>query len=126
MVEDHADTRKGLEFLLKALGWEVQFAPSFEAALVAGNRAQFDLLLSDVNLPDGNGWELLRRLEARDQRPPLAIAMSGYGTDQDIACSKSAGFDVHLIKPVRPEQLECTLKSAKEQILRLRRIALTG
>jgi CheY-like chemotaxis protein len=73
----------------------------------AGSR--FDLLLSDLRLPDGNGWDLLRRLEEAGWRPEHAIAISGWGSETDLAKSKSAGFQAHLIKPLAPEALKMVL-----------------
>ena len=66
---------------------------------------EFDLLLSDIGLPDGTGWDLLRELRA-GARPIRAIAISGLGAPEDLERSESAGFSEHLVKPVAPEKLE--------------------
>ena len=65
VVEDHADTRRGMELFLQALGHWTQVAGGVQAALdlVATSDTPFDLLLSDLRLPDGNGWDLLGGLE---------------------------------------------------------------
>ena len=60
--------------------------------LAANSGTRFDLLLSDLRLPDGNGWDLLRRLEEAGCRPQRAIAISGWSSEIDVAKSKSAGF----------------------------------
>jgi two-component system, NtrC family, response regulator PilR len=60
--------------------------------LAATSGTRFDLLLSDLRLPDGNGWDLLRRLEEAGCRPQRAIAISGWSSEIDVAKSKSAGF----------------------------------
>ena len=64
----------------------------------------FDALLSDIALPDGNGLDLLRQLQAR--RPIKAVAMSGFGMEEDVRRSKEAGFIAHLTKPVDVSRLE--------------------
>ena len=120
VVEDHADTRRMLEVFLRTLGCEVRFTATFEGALAAGTQEHFDILLSDINLPDGNGWELIQRLEARERKPPHAIAVSGYGADSDLEKSRSAGFDAHLIKPVGPEELLALLQAAESKLPRRR------
>jgi DNA-binding response OmpR family regulator len=81
----------------------------------AGRR--FDLLLSDLRLPDGNGWDLLRRLKEAGWRPKHAIAISGWGSETDLAESKSAGFQAHLIKPLAPEVLKTALEGVATAIL---------
>jgi CheY-like chemotaxis protein len=64
----------------------------------------FDLLVSDLGLPDGSGLDLMRELRSRGQALP-AIAVSGYGQEEDLAHSRAAGFSAHLIKPVDPNRL---------------------
>ena len=66
-------------------------------------------ILSDISLPDGDGWDLLARLDARGRRPAHAFAMSGLGGAADQARSREAGFELHLIKPFAPEELENAL-----------------
>jgi CheY-like chemotaxis protein len=121
VVEDHDDTRRGMELFLQALGHRTQVAVSVQAALdlVAASDTRFDLLLSDLRLPDGNGWDLLRRLEEAGCRPQRAIAISGWSSETDVAKSKSAGFQGHLLKPVNPNTLEAVLAEAAEEMKRL-------
>jgi CheY-like chemotaxis protein len=121
VVEDHDDTRRGMELFLQALGHWTQVAASVQAALdlAATSDTRFDLLLSDLRLPDGNGWDLLRRLEEAGCRPQRAIAISGWSSQTDVAKSKNAGFHRHLVKPVSPDTLNAVLTKAAEDIKRL-------
>jgi DNA-binding response OmpR family regulator len=112
VVEDHADMRSGLAALFKLFGCRARFAPDVEAARAAILEERFDVLLSDINLPDGSGWALLRELQALDRRPGMAITMSGFGSDRDISASREAGFDLHLVKPFAPEELTSALRRA--------------
>ena len=104
IVEDHADTARGLAMYLRASGHQVHVALDVRSARQLATEIDYDILLSDIGLPDGNGWELLEELRAR--RPITAIAMSGYNTDADRARSKAAGFVEHLPKPLTPEELD--------------------
>ena len=104
IIEDHADTARGLAMYLRASGHEVHVALDVRSARQLATEIDYDILLSDIGLPDGNGWELLEELRAR--RPITAIAMSGYNTDADRARSKAAGFVEHLPKPLTPEELD--------------------
>jgi len=116
LVEDHDDTRRGMELFLRAHGHRTQVAAGVQEALdlAATFDTRFDLLLSDLQLPDGNGWDLLRRLEEGGWRPQQAVAVSGWGSDMDVAKSKSAGFRTHLVKPITPQVLEAVLAQVAE------------
>ena len=114
IVENHDDTRFLLGLLLEQLGHTVFSAASVQEALDAIPAADCDVLISDVGLPDGNGWELLQRLG--EERPPYAIAMSGFGMSSDRAHSLTAGYRHHLLKPVEPNQLEHLLDEAAAEI----------
>ncbi|MEY2482467.1 MAG: hypothetical protein QOK24_995 [Verrucomicrobiota bacterium] len=104
LVDDHPDTCSALERLLTLRGHSVATAGSVGAALESAGQNSFDLLISDVGLPDGNGMELFRRLRAT--QPMRGIAISGFGMDADIGKSLEAGFAEHLVKPVKLEKLE--------------------
>jgi signal transduction histidine kinase/ActR/RegA family two-component response regulator len=107
LVDDHPDTCAALERLLQLRGHGVTAAHTMRAALeVAGGRS-FDLLISDVGLPDGNGMDLIRYL--RIKQPIRGIAISGFGMDSDIRKSLEAGFSEHLVKPVKLEKLEAAI-----------------
>lgn len=103
LVEDHLDTARVLGRILKNAGFDVSHAATVaEARALAGGR-RFDLLISDVGLPDGSGLELMKAL--RDGQGLRGIALSGFGTEQDVAASTEAGFAAHLTKPVDWERL---------------------
>ncbi|MEY2499050.1 MAG: hypothetical protein QOD12_2606 [Verrucomicrobiota bacterium] len=110
LVDDHADTCAALERLLTLRGHKVVTAHSMRAALETAAGNSFDLLISDVGLPDGNGMDLLRNL--RGIRPTRGIAISGFGMDTDISKSLEAGFAEHLVKPVKLEKLEAAMRHA--------------
>ncbi|MEO8836364.1 MAG: response regulator [Caldimonas sp.] len=110
VVENHDDTRFLLGLLLEQLGHTVLAAATMSEALEAIPGAACDVLISDIGLPDGNGWELMGRLG--ESRPPYAIAMSGFGMASDRQKSLAAGFRHHLLKPVEPNQLEQLLDEA--------------
>src|ERR1700752_2713636 len=77
LVEDHDDTRRGMELFLRAHGHRTEVAAGVQEALglAATSDTRFDLLFSDLRLPDGNGWDLLRRLEDGGRRPRQAAAI---------------------------------------------------
>jgi signal transduction histidine kinase/CheY-like chemotaxis protein len=107
LVDDHPDTCAALERLLKLRGHSVAAAHSMRGALEIAAAESFDLLISDIGLPDGNGVDLVRYLRA--QRPIRGIAISGFGMDADISKSLEAGFSEHLVKPVKLEKLEAAI-----------------
>ena len=111
VVEDHADTAEGLKKFLKAVGYEVFVATDIASALTLAKAVQFDLLLSDLILPDGNGWDLMKTLHARHPRIP-AIAFSGHNSVEDLQRSAQAGFSEHLPKPLDPERLCAAIERA--------------
>jgi two-component system CheB/CheR fusion protein len=118
LVEDDAASRQALNGLAQTLGHQTHVAQNMWQALdlvISGNQA-FDLLLSDISLPDGDGWELLRRLSEAGLRPWRAIAISGRCSMQDLARSQEAGFDHHFRKPVETVVLEAILREAAQEI----------
>ena len=110
IVEDHAETARSLAMYLRASGHQVHVALDVRSARQLATEIEYDVLLSDIGLPDGNGWDLLEELSAR--RPIKAIAMSGYNTDSDRARSKAAGFAEHLPKPLTPDDLDAAFARA--------------
>ncbi len=98
LVEDHADTARTLSRLLRRAGYDVISAPNVAEAATAACRESFDLLISDLGLPDGDGHEVIRRVRACRMVP--AISMSGYGMEEDMRRSREAGFAMHLVKPI--------------------------
>jgi PAS domain S-box-containing protein len=103
LVEDHADTVRTLCRLLTRAGYVVISAPDVAAAAAAASRECFDLLISDLGLPDGDGQDVIRRVRACRMVP--AISMSGYGMEEDVRRSRAAGFAMHLVKPIALAQL---------------------
>ena len=99
LVEDHVDTARSMRRLLMAQGHEVQIAVDVATAMKLTGEESFDLMLSDLGLPDGSGLDLMRALRARGNTMP-GIALSGYGQESDLQASSDAGFVAHLIKPV--------------------------
>jgi CheY-like chemotaxis protein len=100
-VEDHADTAATLQRLLTHAGYNVQTAVDVSSALQRIEAADFDLLVSDIGLPDGSGLELMPKfIQASAGRPVGGIALSGFGMAEDVERSHTAGFQEHLIKPV--------------------------
>jgi len=113
VVENHEDTRFLLCLLLEQLGHTVFSATTLASALESLPASKCDVLISDIGLPDGNGWDLMARLG--DDRPPYAIAMSGFGMSSDRQRSLNVGYRHHLLKPVEPYQLERLLDEAVDE-----------
>jgi two-component system CheB/CheR fusion protein len=107
-VEDNADTAMTTAMLLSMYGLDVTTCGTMAEALQRIGQQQFDILVSDIGLPDGNGFELIERVRAAGHGLP-AIAMSGYGMEADVNKSKAAGFNVHLVKPVDISRLESSI-----------------
>jgi CheY-like chemotaxis protein len=103
LVEDHHDTAAVLSRALKRKGFRVGTVNTVADAIRMFEAERFDLLISDIGLPDGSGIELLIRLNAVRRIP--AIALSGYGMERDLEKSRVAGFIEHLIKPVNLDAL---------------------
>lgn len=101
VVEDHHDTAATLCRLLVRRGYVVESAESCAAALEKARVFPFDVLVTDIGLPDGNGVELFQRLKEQTGVEDMAgIALSGFGMDDDVARSHATGFFEHLTKPV--------------------------
>lgn len=104
LVEDHADTAHIMQRLLSADGHTVEWAGNISAGRKLAADDKFDLLLSDVGLPDGTGMDLMRALR-KDGLTLPGIVTSGYGQDDDVVRSQEAGFAAHLIKPLSLQAL---------------------
>ncbi len=107
LVDDHQDTCIALERLLVRRGHLVAATHNVRSAMEAAVRNRFDLLISDIALPDGTGTELMTWLRAISGIPGIAI--SGFGMNGDIEKSLEAGFAEHLVKPVKMERLEAAI-----------------
>jgi signal transduction histidine kinase len=110
LVDDHPDTSVALEKLLTRRGHIVAAARDMRSAMEAAESRQFDLLISDVGLPDGSGLELMTHLRATSGI--RGIAISGFGMNGDVEKSLQAGFTEHLVKPVNLEKLEAAIEHA--------------
>jgi CheY-like chemotaxis protein/anti-sigma regulatory factor (Ser/Thr protein kinase) len=109
LVEDHEDTKRSLTRMLRRRGYEVVPASDVRSALEIATNTEFDVLVSDIGLPDGSGHDLLRALRA--QREIFGIALSGYGMEEDIRRSGEAGFAHHLVKPVDINKLDSIIQA---------------
>jgi PAS domain S-box-containing protein len=107
IVEDHEATLSVLTRLLVRAGHSVMSASSVATALESARGATFDLVLSDIGLPDGSGLTLMQEL--RDKYGLRGIALTGYGQEEDQRRSREAGFIAHLTKPIEIEQLHQAL-----------------
>jgi signal transduction histidine kinase len=110
LVEDHLPTATALTRLLVRRGYDVVTASSVTEARAAVGASKFDLLISDLGLPDGDGCDLMQELKGTNGL--VGIALTGYGMDADVSRCQAAGFAAHLIKPVRMPELERVLHSA--------------
>jgi signal transduction histidine kinase/ActR/RegA family two-component response regulator len=108
LVEDHDDTREILARLLSRRGYHVERARDRKEACALASEKTFDLLVSDVALPDGTGCELLEELNGRHGL--RGIAMSGFGSDVDLAQTRQAGFLEHLVKPIDATALDAAIQ----------------
>jgi signal transduction histidine kinase/ActR/RegA family two-component response regulator len=113
LVDDHVDTCAALERLLARRGHRIVAVHDVRSALEAVQQDAFDLVISDVGLPDGTGMELMSRL--REVRSLRGIAISGFGMNGDLEKSLEAGFSAHLTKPVSFEKLENAIEEAMEE-----------
>jgi len=110
LVEDHEDTNRSLTRMLRQRGYEVHPANDMRSALDIATSKQFDVLVSDIGLPDGSGIDLLKALRAKGE--VFGIALSGYGMEEDIRRSHDVGFSHHLIKPVDLNKLDSIIQAA--------------
>lgn len=98
IVEDHGDTRRVLSTLLDRWGFDVSTAESLKSGLAFLTAKEFDVIVSDIALPDGSGYALVSEAKRR-QGELKAIAISGYNSSADVEIGKKSGFDYHLTKP---------------------------
>ncbi len=108
LVEDHPDTARMLSRLLTGSGYHVKTAHSVSTALELAAAEPFDILVSDIGLPDATGFELMEQI--RDRYGIKGIALSGYGMDDDMRKSRAAGFVDHVVKPVSIGELDAVIR----------------
>jgi CheY-like chemotaxis protein len=107
VVEDHSETLQALSRLLSHFGHEISVADRAQSALNAIESKEFDVVLCDIALPDGNGYDVIA--EAKRKRSVKAVAISGFAATEDIERGRRAGFDFYLGKPVDFHELRSVL-----------------
>jgi hypothetical protein len=107
VVEDHTDTLQALSRLLSHFGHEISLADTAQGALNTIESKEFDVVLCDIALPDGNGYDVVA--QAKRKRPVKAVALTGFSATNDIKRAQQAGFDFHLTKPVDFHELRAVL-----------------
>ncbi|HZW32014.1 MAG TPA: CheR family methyltransferase, partial [Isosphaeraceae bacterium] len=115
VVDDDDDIRAALVGILQLDGHTVRAAPDGPTALTLLEADHFDVAVVDVGIPGVDGYELARRVRSREGRAPYLIAHTGYGRPEDRAAATAAGFDAHLTKPFRPEELARLLAQCSGQ-----------
>ena len=112
VVDDHHDTCLGMKMMLERRGYQITLAHSAAQAVEKARAQDFDLLISDIGLPDRSGYELMRELGA--SKGLRGIALSGFGMEQDVTKAQAAGFSEHLTKPINFERLERAIQNLLE------------
>ncbi len=116
LIEDHDDTAKVLQRLLRAAGHKVDVGGCVADALRLSEAYEFDLLISDLGLPDGSGIDVIQGFRERQHSTTSrAIALTGYGAESDVARTVAAGFDEHLTKPISFQNLQLAI----DRVIRL-------
>jgi PAS domain S-box-containing protein len=108
LVEDHVDTARATVRLLERVGYKVGWADGVAAALRLAESQPFDVVVSDLGLPDGSGYEVMQQL--RERYGLSGIALSGFGMEGDIVRGRDSGFVEHLVKPVDVATLDQTIR----------------
>ncbi len=109
VVEDEESTRRLMARLLRGLGHEVTASGTIAEGVEAAEAGRFDLIVSDIGLPDGSGLDLMRRVVSI-RGPVPSIALTGYGMEEDILRSREAGFTAHMTKPIDFTKLEAMIR----------------
>jgi signal transduction histidine kinase/ActR/RegA family two-component response regulator len=111
VVDDHEDTCTGMKMMLQRRGYDITVAHNADQALEKAGEQQFDLLISDIGLPDRSGYELMKELSGKGLR---GIALSGFGSEHDISRARDAGFSEHLTKPINFDKLDEAIRAILE------------
>lgn len=111
LIENHEATATFISLFLQRSGHQVTVLPDGQTTLSRNDLANFDVILSDIGLPDVNGWDLMRQLRSRTRA--YAIAMSGFGGEADVQRSLATGYQYHLVKPFGPAALEEVLRNVE-------------
>ena len=107
LIEDHEDTARVLEKVLQQMGHAVETCSTVATACQKLRDGKFDVLLSDIGLPDGSGIDFIKAAREICQTP--AVALTGYGMAEDIERCLQAGFEEHLTKPIDIDRLQKAL-----------------
>jgi CheY-like chemotaxis protein len=109
VVDDHFDTCTGMKMMLERRGYRVTLAHTADQAVEKTRHEEFDLVISDIGLPDRSGYELMQELSAT--KGLRGIALSGFGMENDVSRARAAGFSEHLTKPINFDRLEQSIQS---------------
>ncbi|MDQ3330835.1 MAG: response regulator [Planctomycetota bacterium] len=126
VVDDVKPSVSTLALLLKGLGQETRTAFDGPSALDVIEELRPELVLSDIGMPGMDGYELARRIRERGTLPPMLVALTGYGQEQDRRMAFEAGFDHHLVKPTSVEALRQLLETVASQRKSLIRTSRTS
>jgi CheY-like chemotaxis protein len=109
VVDDEADTCQLLQVILEGCGAQVKTASSAAAALEAVAEEVFDVLISDIGMPDEDGYSLIAKVRAlgkeRGGKVPAAAALTAYVGEEDRIRVLQSGFQIHVPKPISPNEL---------------------
>jgi two-component system CheB/CheR fusion protein len=115
VVDDSRETVAALRDLLECEGARVTTALSGAEGLQIAKEEEFDVVISDVSMPEMDGYQFLQKLRSEAKRPPLtAVALTGFGRAEDVLEARHAGFDRHLTKPVNFEELLQVIRTAMD------------
>lgn len=104
VVDDHVDTCTGMKMMMERRGYRVTLAHTADQAVEKANHKEFDLVISDIGLPDRSGYELMQELSTT--KGLRGIALSGFGMENDVSRARAAGFSEHLTKPINFDRLD--------------------
>jgi len=104
VVDDHVDTCTGMKMMLERRGYRVAVAHTADQAVEKVEQEEFDLVISDIGLPDRSGYELMQELSTTKNL--RGIALSGFGMESDVTRARAAGFSEHLTKPINFDRLD--------------------
>ncbi|MGE5640063.1 MAG: response regulator [Clostridia bacterium] len=118
VVDDELDTAQSLAVLFRAMGKQVEFAVNAKAALDIAQRLEPEMVFVDIGLPDIDGWELAKRLQAQaaakaGKRALRVVVITGRAGDEERQRSEAVGAEAHLVKPVDPAYIEKLVTSTK-------------
>jgi len=112
VVDDHFDTCTGMKMMLERRGYRVTLAHTAGQAVERTRHEEFDLVISDIGLPDRSGYELMQELSTT--KGLRGIALSGFGMENDVSRARAAGFSEHLTKPINFDRLEQSIQNLLE------------